>query len=350
MKRLAALLLCLALQPLCAAGVQKETVKGKTGSELDAFLTALSRDGYSGSVLVARKGEIILHKGYGLADRERGIANTATTLFNVASVGKLFTAAAILQLEAKGKLKTSDLLSKHLGAFPKEKSEATIHHLLTHTAGLVPDGTQLDFSSRKAFIQSVKDVPAESKPGEKYRYTNAGYTLLAAIVEEVSGLPFESYLQRNIFDPAGLTSTGFAWDSRFNRSPVAVGYQGKKLAELKAVPPQNDVWGARGPGNLVTTVGDLYQWTQALRNNVVLAEAARKKMLTAYVGDEGYGWHIVKTARGTTLARKGGGRPEFESEARWYLDEDVVVLFTINNHMGFRVPISEGIERIIWNK
>lgn len=344
------LLLCLTLQPLSAAGVRWDTVKGKTGSEIDAFLTKLSKDGYSGSVLIASRGEIILHKGYGLANRERGIANTPATLYNVASLGKLFTAVAILQLETKGKLKTSDLLSKYLGEFPKEKSEATIHHLLTHTAGLLPDGAQLDYSSRKAFIQSVKDAPAEAKPGEKYRYTNAGYTLLAAIVEEVSGLPFEVYLQRNILDPAGLTSTGFAWDKRFTNSPVAIGYKGKKLDELSPVPPQADVWGARGPGNLITTTGDLYKWVQALRNNVVLAEAAGKKMLTAYVRDEGYGWHVMKTARGTTLARKGGGRPEFESEARWYLDEDVVVLYTINNHIGFRVPIYQGIERIIWNK
>lgn len=350
MKKLLVFLLCITLQLLCASGISRETVKDKLGSEIDAFLTRLSKDGYSGSVLVARRGEIILHKGYGMANRERGIPNTSATLFNVASVGKLFTAAAILQLEMKGKLKTSDLVSKYLGEFPKEKSGATIHHLLTHTAGLLPDGAQLDYSSRKAFVQSVKNAPAEARPGEKYRYTNAGYTLLAAIVEEVSGLPFEIYLQRNIFAPAGLTSTGFAWDSRFNDSPVAIGYKGKKLEELTAAPPQVDIWGARGPGNLVTTVEDLYKWVQALRKNVVLDEAARRKMLTAHFGDEGYGWHVVKTVRGTTMARKGGGRPDFESEVRWYLDEDIVVLFTINNHMGFRVPVFEGIERIIWNK
>lgn len=350
MKRLVVLLLCLTIQPLCVAGVTQDVVKGKMGSDIDAFLTNLSKDGYSGSMLVASKGEIILHKGYGLANRERGIANTPLTLFNVASVGKWFTAAAILQLELKGKLKTSDLVSKYLGAFPKEKSTATIHHLLTHTSGLTPGGSQLDYSSRKAFTQSVKDVPLESVPGEKYRYSNAGYTLLAAIVEEVSGLPFEVYLQKNIFDPAGLNSTGFAWDTRFSNSPVAIGYKGKKLEELKPALPQNNLWGARGPGNIVTTTGDLYKWVQALRSNVVLTDAARKKMLTAHFGDEGYSWHVLKTARGTTLARKGGGRPDFESEARWYLDEDVVVLYTINNHMGFRIPVYEGIERIMWRK
>lgn len=321
----------------------------KLAGELDAFLTRLNRDGYSGTALVARRGEILLHKGYGLADRERAVPNTTATLFNVASVGKLFTAAAVLQLETKGRLRTSDLVSKYLGPFPEEKSAVTIHHLLTHTGGLVRDGAQLDYSSRKAFVQSVKDTPAESRPGERYRYTNAGYTLLAAVVEEVSGLPFEVYLQKNVLGPAGLASTGFAWDTRFDKSAVAIGYEGKKPETLKPAPPQPDVWGARGPGNMITTVGDLYKWIQALRGNVVLSPEAGKKMLTAYVGDEAYGWHVTKTARRTALARKGGGRPDFESEVRWYMDEDVVVILTFNNHIGFRVPAAEGVEKIIWD-
>lgn len=325
-------------------------VRDRLAGELDAFLTGLSKGGYSGTALVARRGEVLLHKGYGLADRERAIPNTPETLFNVASVGKLFTAAAVLQLETKGKLSTDDLVSKYLGPFPAEKGAVTIHHLLTHTGGLVRDGARLDYGSRKAFVQSVKDTPAESRPGEKYRYSNAGYTLLAAVVEEVSGLPFEVYLQKNLFEPAGLASTGFAWDSRFDKSAVAVGYAGKKLEELKAAPPQPDVWGARGPGNLVTTVGDLYKWIQALRSDKVLSPGAAKKMLTAYVGDEAYGWHVTRTSRRTALARKGGGRPDFESEVRWYVDEDVVVLLTFNNHLGFRVPAAEGIEKIIWDK
>jgi CubicO group peptidase (beta-lactamase class C family) len=164
-----------------------------------------------------------------------------------------------------------------LGTFPTEKSGATIHHLLTHTAGLVVGGATLDYSSRKAFVQSVKDTPIESKPGEKYRYTNAGYVLLAAIVEEVSGQPFESYLQKNIFKPAGLNSTGYPWDKKFDNAPVAVGYVGDKLEKLKPTPRETDIWGNRGPGDLITTVGDLYEWTQALRKNKVLSEQAKRK-------------------------------------------------------------------------
>lgn len=351
MKKLAVLLICFLLQTTWVGGQQKGLVKGKLGKELDDLMLGFSKEGYSGAVLVAYNDEIILRKGYGLADRERNIQNTPDTLFNIASVSKTFTAAAILKLEMQGKLKTSDLISKYLGEFPKEKSEATIHHLLTHTAGLAVDGARLDYSSRKAFVQSIKETPPESKPGEKYRYTNAGYIALAAIVEEVSGEPFEKYLQQNIFKPAGLTSTGYAWDSRFDKAPVAVGYVGDKLETLKAAPRVNDVWGNRGPGDIITTVGDLYKWIQALRRNVVLSPQAKQKMFTAYAHvDEGYGWHVLKTPRKTLMVRRGGGMPDFESEVQWYIDENTVIIFTVNNDLNFRRRVAPAIEQTIWRK
>ena len=356
MKKVIVLLLCILFQPVWVTA-QKGYVSGVLGEQLDDLMTSFSKEGYSGAVLVARDGEIILRKGYGLADRERRIQNTPSTLFHVASVGKIFTAAAVLKLEMQGKLKTSDLISKYLGEFPKEKSAATIHHLLTHTAGLSVDGsapgsaTVLDYSNRKAFVQAMKDAPIESVPGEKYRYSSAGYVLLAAIVEEVSGQAFESYLQKNIFNPAGLTATGYPWDKRFDDAPVAVGYVGNKLEELKPTPRVTNVWGNRGPGNLITTVGDLNLWIQALRANKVLSEQAKKKMFTAYAHiNEGYGWHVDKTARNTMMVRRGGGRPDFESEVQWYIDENIVVIFTVNMDLDFRRRVAPAIEQAIWRK
>lgn len=351
MKTFAVLLLLILLQPFWIAAQQKGFAKGELGEGLDDLMIDFAEEGYSGAALVARNGEIVLHKGYGLADRERRIPNTAQTLFHVASVGKIFTAAAVLKLEMQGKLKTSDPISKYLGEFPPEKSGATIHHLLTHASGLIPDGAPLKYESRRAFVQLVKDAPAESKPGEKYRYTNAGYTLLAAIVETVSGAPFENYLEKNIFRPAGLDSTGYPWDKKFDNAPLAVGYAGNKLEELKPSPRLTDVWGFRSPGNLVTTVRDLYKWTRALRRNKVLSEAAKKKMFTAYTNQtEGYGWHVTKTTRNTMMVRRGGGRPDFESELQWYLDEDTVIVFTVNNDLNFRRRIAPVLEAAIWRR
>lgn len=322
-------------------------VNGRTGNEIDAILTKLSQDGYSGSVLIAKDGSVILQKGYGLADRERNLNNTPDTLFSIASVSKTFTAAAILQLAEKGRLRTSDPISKYLGVFPGEKNQATIHHLLTHTSGLVVGGSTLDESSRKAFIKSMKEAPMESTPGEKYRYSNAGYSLLAAIVEEVSGMSFEEYVDKNIFKPAGMNLTGYVWDKRFDNSPMAVGYSGNNPENLRPEPRQTNIWAQRGPTGVLTTVGDLYKWIKALENNRVLSAASKNKMFTAYFGDEGYGWHVNKTAGGGMLVNRGGGLPEFESELRWYVDDNIVVIFTINNHLGFRRKILEGIEKVI---
>jgi CubicO group peptidase (beta-lactamase class C family) len=117
------------------------------------------------------------------------------------------------------------------------------------------------------------------------------------------------------------------------------------------MPRVTDVWGNRGAGNLITTVGDLYKWIQALRSNKVLSEQAKKKMFTAYVHvDEGYGWHVTKTARNTTMVRRGGGREDFESEVQWYIDENTVMILTINNDLNFRRVVVPAIEQTIWRK
>ena len=354
MKRATALFLGVLALASCASA-PRDVVSGKLGERLDALMSGFAGEGYSGAALVVVKGEVVLRRGYGLADRERRIPNTPDTLFNVASVGKIFTAAAILKLEMDGKLSTSDPISKYLGIFPGDKNAATIHHLLTHTAGLSVDAsapgskTALDYSSRAAFVRSMKEAPIESKPGEKYRYTNAGYTLLAAIVEVVTGAPFEQYLREKLFEPAGLTSTGYPWERKADDPRVAVGYAGKSLAELAPAPRATDLWGNRGPGNLVTSVEDLYQWTRAVRGNKVLSVQAGKKMFTAYANkDEGYGWHVARTSRNTTMVRRGGGRPDFESQVMWDLDEDTVIVFTVNNDLNLRRRIAPALDAAVF--
>ncbi len=326
---------------------REEIVRGEVGVRLNQFLSGMTDKGFSGAVLVSRETDILLKKGYGLAKRQEWVDNTSETLFNVASVAKTFTAAAILNLEVRGKLNVQDRVSSFVGALPGAKSGATVHHLLTHTAGLAIRGTPLDYESRDAFLESLKRAPIESIPGEVYRYTNAGYTLLAAIVETVSGLPFESFLKERIFEPACMATTAFVWDGDLREHPVAVGYRGERVEELVPAPPEEDQWGNRGPGSIATTVGDLYRWTRAIKGGVILPRGSIERMFSAYVGDEGYGWHVLETEHGR-LVRRGGGLPEFESSLRWYVDEDVVIALAINNHIGLRVPIAEGIERIVF--
>jgi CubicO group peptidase (beta-lactamase class C family) len=316
---------------------------------IDALLTERASRGFSGVVLVEKNGASLFEKAYGLANRGHTVANTIDTRFHVASVAKMFTAAAIMKLEEQGKLSTSDLISKYLGPFDDGETGVTIHHLLTHTSGLVVKGTELDESSPEAFVRSVAKAPRSGKPGAAFVYLNAGYTLLAAIIERVSGEPFDTYLERNLFVPAGMTSTTFVWKVAPGDPRVATGYRGETVATLQAAPLGRDDWGQHGPGGVVTTASDLRRWIHALRDGRVLSAASRTKMFTAHFGDEGYGWHVAKTSRGTRVLHRGGGQPEVASEVRWYPDEDAIIVVLRNEHLDSPTPIADAIEKIAFH-
>lgn len=324
-----------------------DIVSGEIGTALDGFLTELALQGFSGAVLVAKDQEIILQKGYGLADRARGTPNTAHTVFNICSMSKVFTSAAVLHLEMQGKLKVGETLGEHLGEFPAEKSSATIHDLLTHTAGLVVAGTEVDNEDRRAFIDAMKSAAIESIPGEEFRYTNVGYSLLAALVEEVSGQSFESYVEEYLLRPAGMRDTTFLGpnDESLVRN-LALGYHDEDATEPVDLGPF--VWGYRGAGGMMSTLEDLYKWELALQNHTVLSARATEKMLTAYFGDEGYGWHVAETVQGKIVHHRGCGNPGFEGQYARYPDDRATVLLTSNNRDGWRRRIWEGIEGILF--
>ncbi len=302
-----------------------------TEVRLDFVLSRYAEYGFNGVILVARKGQVVLERGYGLANRERGIPNTPATLFEMNSLTKPFTAAAVLQLEAAGKLKTTDSIGRYLGEMPAAKLAATIDQLATHTAGLVPEGTELDESSRTGFINSVKQVPPESPPGEAYRYTNAGYSLLAAIVEIAGREPFDDYLRRNFFRPAGLRNTGFRKDFESSDPRLAVGYGGTPAA-YGPEPPNAYTWGTIGAGGVVSTVRDMYLWLKALQGEKILSAAQRRKMFQPRPEPrEGYGWHVEADTGGIHFIHKGGGSRSFASQILYFPREDLTIVWASNN-------------------
>src|SRR5438132_1231284 len=187
--------------------------------------------GFSGAVLAVKDGQILLRDGYGWADEKRQIPNTPETIFDIGSITKVFTAVAIMQLEEKGKLKTSDPITKYFREVPSDKSAISLHHLLTHTSGLEhedfydqsPEQIRLILRDREKFIHRILSFPPAFKPGERRLYSNFGFSFLAAIVEQLSGKSYEEYLRDNIFKPAGMTSTGYTLPN-WNRHRVAHGY------------------------------------------------------------------------------------------------------------------------------
>lgn len=172
-------------------------VRGALGLKLDEFLSRAEKFGYNGIVLAARNGKVILKKAYGYADRENGIPLTTATRFPIASEEKIFTAAAILKLEEQGKLKVSNSIAEYFDNVPEDKRAITIHHLLTHSAGLPTyTGADGELLSRDELVKRTMSAKLPSAPGEKYFYSNPSYSLLAVIVEKASGKTFDEFVQK----------------------------------------------------------------------------------------------------------------------------------------------------------
>ena len=316
---------------LSGAGVVegKEVVKGDLGKRLDEYLTRAAPFGFSGAVLVARDGKVVLNKGYGLAVRSDGIPNTSETVFGAGSITKQFTAAAIMKLEMQGKLNTNDRLNKHLGGVPQNKVDITLHHLLTHTAGVLSfTGDDYTIAHRDDTVKKILDSPAAFAPGERFEYSNGGYSLLAAVVEQVSGLPYEEFLQTELFGPAGMKFTGYrmpAWDER----AVAHWY---KRDEDHGTPLEKDYpyWNLLGNGGILSTTGDMYKWHLALEGGEILSAEAKAKLFAPDLNDYAYGWDVLETARGTLIQQEGGSTLGNAAEIRRYVDAGVVTIVFCN--------------------
>lgn len=338
--RLLISLLCLSL----VLRYHSATARSAVGVRIDSLFTVYSDSGFGGAALVSEKGSVTLKRGYGYANRNTKELNTSATLYNIASLGKQFTCYAVLLLEKQGKLRTSDFVSKYVGSFNDARDSATIHHLLMHSSGLVREGAPLDYKTRAAFVQSVKAGAIESPPEKEYRYSNAGYSLLAAIVEIVSGKRFEEFLLENVFTPAGIQNTGYPWETRIKKELFATGYD----KNGRPVDPQEDIWAARGPGNLMSSVEDLYTWIGALRDSSFFPGKMRDEVFHDYIpGKETYSWHKETTLRKTRFYHKGGGRADFECHLMWYPDDDVLVIFCINNDYNLRGRLFNKIKALM---
>ncbi|MGW0659943.1 serine hydrolase domain-containing protein [Streptodolium elevatio] len=274
-------------------------------------------EGAGGSVVTARNGELVSCQGLGRSDEAAGRAAGCDTVYDIGSITKSFTAAAVLKLEMNGALRVTDSIGVHLGAVPADKRAITIHQLLTHTSGL-PEGIGEDYEplSRDAMLGRALATPLEAAPGEEFAYSNTGYSVLAAVVEKVSGMSYGDFLARNLFGPAGMTRTGYVLPDP-GRGDVAVEYdeqgasQGRPFEHPWA--PDGPYWNLRGNGGLLSTASDMFRWYRALEGDTILNGAAKAKMFTPHVpeGDGlpssyGYGLTVFPTDKGPLITHDGG--------------------------------------------
>lgn len=231
---------------------------------------------FNGSVLVAENGKVIYKKGFGLANMEWNIPNTPETRFRLGSITKQFTATLILQLVEQGKVKLDGRLSDYLPEYRKDVGEkVTVHQLLNHTSGIPSYTSQPGFLkdvsrnpySVDEFVKKFASNSLEFEPGSKFSYNNSGYFLLGAIIEKVTGQPYEKVLKEKIFDPLGMKSTGYDHYATILEKRAS-GYE--KTPEGYANAPYLDMSLPYSAGSMYSTVEDLYLWDQALYTDRVL--------------------------------------------------------------------------------
>lgn len=284
-----------------------------TWDNLRDKLKAEEADGFTGSVLVVRDGSVLLHEGYGLADRTKKIPNRPETVFAIGSTPIDFTQGAILKLEEMGKLKTSDPITKHLPDVPDDKKSMTIDDLMTGRSGLPnflgrpgdpdPDNFYID---RAEALKRILGSDLLFQPGSEHEHSHAAFGVLAAIVEVVSGDTYTGFLDKNMFGPAGMTNTRHYEEIKAKDEDVAIGYGGKESAAVNS--PKNwgkTSWLVLGSGGMVSTAGDLYRWNQAVRQNKILSSDAAKKYWNvgsgSFVGGSMHGFYTSYTTGPDTM-------------------------------------------------
>lgn len=314
-------------------------------TEVDAYLSRIEKLGFAGVLLIAVGDEILLEGGYGLANREAETPWSSRTISTVGSITKQFTATAILQLEERGLLSTDDLISKYFDSVPEDKAGITLHHLLTHSSGIVDLEGYGDFDalSREGFVALAMKAPLAFEPGTGYEYSNAGYSLLGMIIEQLTEKSYEEYIQQNLFLAAGMRETGYLlpdWDEE----RLAIGYRGaERWGTVLERPMAEDgpYWVLRANGGIHSTAMDMRHWAQALLSHRVLDPESRGKLWTGYVdeggGDSfyGYGWVLRDGPGGEPLVMHNGGNTIFFADLVILPEHEAAIFLMTNVSSGY---------------
>lgn len=321
--------------------------------EARIILTRYSMYGLSGCTVLAVKDRIVTEHCSSNRDRKTGARNTRTTLFDIGSITKSFTAAAVLDLVDSGRLSLDASLESLLSGVPADKRSITLHQLLTHSAGFPLDSADAGIvpaDTREEFVGKALGVRLLHAPGTRYEYSNLGYGLLAVIVERRSNEPFRDYVNR-LIQRAGLAHT--VWWTEAAGADTAGSARGYLMSDredvLELEPPMRKPspsahsWGKYflGPAGLMSTAADVQRWVRLLVTGRILSKPMTTAMFTPTVGDEGYGWHIGDRPRVGKRIYRGGLRGGFTSLAAYYPDREVTLTFVLNQSQS-------GWESLVW--
>lgn len=254
-------------------------------AQLDEYIKSKN---FSGTAVVVKNGKVLLNKGYGLANQDKKISNNSETSYYIGSITKAFVATSIMQLKEQNKLNTEDTVAKYIPDFPRG-GEIKLAHLLTHTSGIpeYPEGSEN--ITHDELIKRIGNQKLAFPPGSKWKYSDSNYSVLAYIVEKVSGESLEDYIQKHIFEVAGMKHSGFGDEFQQEKYP-STGY---KIVDNKmttpALPSMSQLFGC---GDIYMTAYDLYLFDQALFTGKLISNESYHQMFTAFKKDYGFGWYV----------------------------------------------------------
>ena len=324
------------------SSAQKRDNANKGYSESDKIASRLKylENSFSGQILVARNDSIIFERNYGWANREENIKTSSHSLYDICSITKQFTAVAILQLVDKGKLKLKDSLGMFFPHIDSIKSTITIHQLLTHTSGLPEySGKDADKIMQKDLIHWLDTTALDNMPGKVFSYSNPGYSILALLIERISGQSYEQFLKENIFDPCRMNQTGYRL---FNYNPenLTIGYLKDTVygnpIEMYKWNSEGPYWNLRGNGGLLSNAIDLYRFNSHLLSGKLLSENSLKLMLDKQTPTNlknryyGYGVWMSEDKYGH-WHNHTGGNGIYYSDLLWYDDRATTIVILTNN-------------------
>lgn len=284
------------------------------------------------SLLVNKDGKIVLAKGYGLANVEHQVPVKPETVFQSGSVGKQFTATAVMMLVENGKIGLDDNIAKYLTNAPPSWANIKVRHLLTHTAGL--GDYPSDFDLRRDYTEDellakVTATPLAFQPGEKWSYSNLGYLTLGILISKVSGTFYGDFLQERMFKPLGMTTARIISEADIVTNRAA-GYRLVK-GELKNQEWVSPTMDSTADGSLYFTVYDLAKWDAALYTDKLLKRSSLDQMWTPVTLNNGkthpygFGW-VVVDVRGHRLIHHGGSWQGFHCDIQRYVDDKLTVI------------------------
>jgi CubicO group peptidase (beta-lactamase class C family) len=304
---------------------------------------------FMGAALVARDGKVLLSKGYGFANLEWGVANSPASKFRLGSITKQFTAACILLLEERGKLKVDDPVKKYMTDAPAAWDKVTIFNLLTHTSG-IPSFTGFpDYASTEAIattpeklVARFRDKPLEFQPGEKWNYSNSGYVLLGYLIEKISQQSYSEFVQENIFTPLGMKDSGYDSNSAIILHRAS-GYTPSAKGTIHA--GYIDMSIPFSAGSLYSTTEDLLRWEQGLMGGKLLSAASLAKMTTPFKNDYAFGL-AVHAVNGHKVIEHGGGIEGFNTEIAYYPEDKLTVVVLANLNGGVPETIAKALAQV----